>query len=212
MGYTTDFTGGLTLSRPATKQEKDYINLFSNTRRMKRNVEKLFEIYEGKHGYPFAKGNTPLEIYGEDGAYFAFNDGQCGQQDDGSIIDYNRPPGQPSYDETRGMPIDQILTNEKARKKSGKSQPGLWCQWVIEEPTEGEQYVAWDGGEKFYNYVEWLKYLIVHFFEPWGIKLNGEILWAGEDYDDRGKIVVVDNKITTKVGKLHYVDTDEDDE
>ena len=34
-------------------------------------------------------------------------------------------------------------------------QPGLWCQWIIEDNE-----IIWDGGEKFYNYIEWIEYLI----------------------------------------------------
>src|SRR5262245_61818938 len=32
-------------------------------------------------------------------------------------------------------------------------QPGLWCQWEVESTI-----LQWDGGEKFYDYVEWLQY------------------------------------------------------
>lgn len=73
--------------------------------------------------------------------------------------------------------------------------PGFWCQWV---PTEDAKGLEWDGGEKFYEYVEWLEYLIEHFVEPWGLKLNGEIEWRGEEWDDKGTIVVVNNEVTTK--------------
>ena len=52
MGYSTDFYGALQLSRPATEQEKNYINLFSGTRRMKRDIVKLMELYKGQHGLP----------------------------------------------------------------------------------------------------------------------------------------------------------------
>ena len=64
--------------------------------------------------------------------------------------------------------------------------------------------MEWDGGEKFYNYVEWLEYLIQHFFDKWGVKLNGEITWEGEDSGDMGKIVVVDNVVTVKVARITY--------
>lgn len=67
--------------------------------------------------------------------------------------------------------------------------PGLWCQWIINEDDELE----WDGGEKFYNYVEWLNYLIDNFFEPEGYILNGTIEFEGEDSDDRGYIKVTNN-------------------
>jgi hypothetical protein len=33
-------------------------------------------------------------------------------------------------------------------------QPGLWCQWV---PTKDGCGIEWDGGEKFYDWTEWLR-------------------------------------------------------
>jgi hypothetical protein len=84
---------------------------------------------------------------------------------------------------------------------SAKSQPGLWCGWQINDENE----LDWNGGEKFYHYVEWLKYLIAHFFEKWGVKLNGEIFWTGEDSSDMGKIVVTDNVVTVFDGVPQYI-------
>lgn len=66
-----------------------------------------------------------------------------------------------------------------------------WCHWIIED---GE--VCWDGGEKFYNYIQWLEYLIGKYFEKWGIKLNGEVEFQGEYHEDRCLIVVVDNIVS----------------
>ena len=174
MGYTTDFEGSLKISRPLTKKQTEYINLINQTRRMKRDVNKLMKLYKGKHGNPFAKDKTPEAIYGREGEYFAKDDGNCGQSGDDSIINYNVPP---------------------------TGVPGLWCGWCI---TEDGMFLEWDGGEKFYNYVEWLEYLIKHFFQPWGRKLNGKIEWFGEDRTDIGAIVVKNNKVTTKVGVVIY--------
>lgn len=75
------------------------------------------------------------------------------------------------------------------------TQPGLWCQWVISKDLE----LTWDGGEKFYNYVEWLQYLIKNFFAPWGYKLNGFVHWRGEEMYDIGTIEIKDNVI-----QIHY--------
>ena len=200
MGYTTDFSGSLQLSRELNEVEKNYINTFSRTRRMKRDVNKLMELYKGKHGYPFATEQTPEAIYGKDGEYFVLDDGDAGQTQDKSIIDYNVPPGLPSYNETRGMDFNTSwnLRNETIAK--GECHPGLWCQWVINDDNELE----WDGGEKFYEYTAWLKYLIKHFFGPWGVILNGEITWKGEDSDDLGKIVVTDNVVVEREGRITY--------
>jgi hypothetical protein len=104
---------------------------------------------------------------GEEGGYFTGSKGAMGQAHDESVVDFNRPP---------------------------VGQPGLWCQWTVNElGTE----LMWDYGEKFYDYVPWLKYLITHFFAPWGLVLNGNITWQGEEQSDNGTIEVRDNKVTT---------------
>lgn len=89
---------------------------------------------------------------------------------DESIIDYNRPP---------------------------TGQPGLWCQWI---PTYNGRGIQWDGGEKFYKYVEWLQYIVNHFLVAWGYVLNGTVHWQGELPDDIGKITVENNKIICPEG------------
>jgi len=81
------------------------------------------------------------------------------------------------------------------------TQPGLWCQWI---PTDDGSELVWNGGEKFYNYVEWLQYLIDKILAPRGYTLNGECQWFGENRDDVGTIIVKNNVVTTKVGKLVY--------
>lgn len=111
---------------------------------------------------------------GEDGAYFVGGDGYAGQNRDDSIINYN----------------------------DAGSQPGLWCQWFINDRNE----LVWDEGEKFYNYVEWLRYLIKHFFEPLGYEISGVVYYDGEDPDDFGKIVVSDNFVKIVYGQRIYVE------
>jgi hypothetical protein len=81
------------------------------------------------------------------------------------------------------------------------TQPGLWCKWV---PTEDGEGIEWSGAEKFYDYVEWLEYIIKNFLKPWGLTLNGEVTWEGEDNKDIGKIIVKDNRVTTKKAKITY--------
>ena len=82
-----------------------------------------------------------------------------------SIVDYNHPP---------------------------KTQPGLWCQWI---PTTDGGGIEWNGMEKFYDYVEWLQYLVNNFIEPWGYVLRGEVNWQGEREEDVGMILVENNVI-----------------
>lgn len=65
----------------------------------------------------------------------------------------------------------------------------IWCNWHINKDGELE----WNGAEKFYNYVEWLEYLIKNYFSLWGIVLNGNIKFRGERFADVGTIKVIDN-------------------
>ena len=69
------------------------------------------------------------------------------------------------------------------------------CGWRY---NEADNCIEWDGGEKFYHYVTWLKYLTENIL---GInyELNGEVTFQGEDPDDQGIIIVKNNHIVVKV-------------
>jgi hypothetical protein len=111
---------------------------------------------------------------GIDGGYFVGEGGFGGQDSGADVTDNNRPP---------------------------EGQPGLWCQWT---PTEDGTAIVWDEGEKFYYYTEWLAYLIDHFLEPWGYKLNGTVEWEGEESGDIGRITVENNVISAKQARIVY--------
>jgi len=118
-----------------------------------------------------------IEGYGVEGEFFVDGeDGEfgLGQEKTSDIIDYNRPP---------------------------RTQPGLWCQWV---PTEDKLHIMWDGGEKFYNYIEWIQYIIEKILVPRNYVLNGEVLWEGQNNGDMGKIVIVDNQIKIYRGYTEF--------
>lgn len=63
-----------------------------------------------------------LEGYGVEGEFFVGGSGYYGQNNEDNVIDNNKPPS---------------------------TQPGLWCQWHVN--NEGE--IEWDGGEKFFMLV-----------------------------------------------------------
>ena len=109
-------------------------------------------------------------LVGREGEFFVGSerDGNYGQGNDDSVVEHNYPPS---------------------------TQPSLWCQW---EPTEENDGIQWDGGEKFYEYTEWLKYIIKNFLEPWGYVLNGEVMWRGEEMTDIGVLVVKDNVVSER--------------
>jgi hypothetical protein len=104
---------------------------------------------------------------GKEAGYFVGGGGFRGQDHDSSVLDYNRPP---------------------------RGQPGLWCHWI---PNPDRSAFVWDGGEKFYYYIEWIEYLIKHFLGPWGYFLDGDVNWSGEDEADQGTIHIRGNVVTT---------------
>ena len=147
MGYTTEFSGSISIEPPLNEDEIAYLEKFARTRRMNRKK----------------------------GPYFVDGSGFAGQGHDPDIIDCNQPP---------------------------PGQPGLWCQWV----PDGDG-IEWDGGEKFYDSAEWMKYIIDHFLRPGAHAAselpflqanhtcNGVIKAQGEDIDDRWKLIVEDNEV-----------------
>lgn len=196
MGYNTDFFGSLKFNKPLTPDQVAYINRFSGSRRMKRDpkiAEKFPDPLRVVLGLPI----------GDEGAYFVGSDKM-----DGEIVQ----PGDPRYLSPEEMkqrhgwaengPVSAGQRHDSSVLEYNfppRGQPGLWCQWVV---TEDGTELEWDEGEKFYEYVEWLEYLIKHFFEKWGVKLNGEIGWKGSEDDDRGTIFVKNNKVEAVLDKI----------
>ena len=72
--------------------------------------------------------------------------------------------------------------------------PGLWCQWV---PTSNKMSLEWDGVEKFYDYIEWLQYIIDNFLKPEGYEIteDSKVKYRGERFNDIGYLAVKDNVV-----------------
>lgn len=124
------------------------------------------------------RSGLPKE-YGLEGEFY-FNpnefgtSGQNHENDLGKVIDDNKPP---------------------------KTQPSLWLQWIVKED---KQTIEWDGGEKFYDYIKWIEYLIDKILKPRGYKVNGEVYWEGEEHEDLGLIEIKDNIVNIKNAKITY--------
>lgn len=153
MGYNTRFKGKFQVSPILKKEHQEYLTAFSETRRMKRDTDRVLQLPDP------IRALVALPI-GEDAAYFVGGTGFFGQDEDFSIVDYNSPPS---------------------------GQPELWCMWV--PSADGTAIKYDDSREKFSNYIEWIEYLIKHFFSPWKYKLNGTVSWQGEISSDVGEIV-----------------------
>lgn len=200
MGYTTDFNGCFELSRPLTETEKKYIQQFNDVRHMRRDVEKLHAVYSGKYGNPFAK--TREEVYGREGEYFVGQDRKIGdeyfeQLRDETVLDFNDAPGTPDKMDNWAA----YWQLRQTRIKTGEALPGLWCGWTVD--LNGTR-LEWDGGEKFYNYPDWLTYLNTHFFNKWEVKLNGIICWQGENPEDKGRLIMDDSVLTIQEARVVY--------
>lgn len=149
-----------------------YTTDFHGTFRLNKRLTPKLHEYLKKFANTRRMARKLPKKYGVEGEFYVDGGGMCGQDHEPSIIDYNHPPS---------------------------TQPGLWCQWV---PTDDGMGIEWDGGEKFYNYVEWLQYIVSNFLEPKGYILNGSVEWQGEDRGDVGIIEVRDNIITAHDGIL----------
>lgn len=157
MGYTTEFEGYVTISPALDFQEIDYLNKFSDSRRMHR----------------------------EEGPFYVDGPGFMGQDRTSTVINEDKPD---------------------------PSQPSLWCSWV---PSKDGTTIGWNGGEKFYNAVEWMRYIIQTFLTSKPPKelpffkyhrVDGEIYAQGQESDDKWLLQVENNKVVVKQGRVnvHY--------
>jgi hypothetical protein len=193
VGYHTDFVGEFKVidlktgePEPLSVEQVAYLQKFNDTRRMKRDAKITAQRRDP------LRDAVNLDV-GDEGAYFVSSRGIAGQeQADGIFGDDDEF----ECDED-GNPIKDVIDFNKPPK----GQPGLWCQW---RPSDDGKLIAWDGGEKFYHYVEWLEYLLKHFLAPWGYGLKGTVEWQGDDSGDIGRIFVQGQEVSTKHGRVAW--------
>lgn len=89
-------------------------------------------------------------------------------------------------------------------------QPNLWCDWT---PCWDGCCIAWNGTEKSYSMIEWLKYLIKHFLKPnaagaghpqlagftFDHTLSGIVVGCRRDNKELLAVKVTNNRVTTRV-------------
>jgi hypothetical protein len=113
-------------------------------------------------------------------------------------------PGNPSAENQAG-PADVDIDRYN---RPGPGQPQLWCQW---EPCWTGCCLSYDGREKFYAPVEWLRYLIDHFLRPGAIasesalptfehftfdhRLEGMVVGCRRDTKRLFAVTVTDNQV-----------------
>ena len=177
MGYTTSFNGQFVIDKPVDDETYNLLHGLASTRRMKRDIRQL-----GRRVYVGKVKRVTKEIaeqwkkeFGEEGEFWVGDSQDSGQGHTQDIVDYNTPP---------------------------KTQPGLLCSWGIQEDR---QTIEWDGSEKFYKYVEWIKYLVEKVLAPRGYKLNGVVTWQGKDDEDAGQIEIANNVVSEKWRVAFYL-------
>lgn len=70
-----------------------------------------------------------------------------------------------------------------------KPHPDSYCQWVISKDGGS---LEWDQNEKFYNYTEWLQYVIAEVIAPTGRVVTGHVEYQGEETGDSGTLTIID--------------------
>lgn len=84
---------------------------------------------------------------GKEGSYYVSAKGLLGQDyHNPALVDFNSPPGE---------------------------QPSLWCLWNV---SKSGTDLFWEADEYNGNCLEWLQYLVTHFFTPWNIEPRGQIV------------------------------------
>jgi hypothetical protein len=114
-------------------------------------------------------------------------------------------PGNPYLEEREKGDID-------AYNRVAPGQPELWCRWEV---CWDGCCLAWDGREKFYQSVRWLRYLIDHFLRPeaqaarsglaqfeaftFDHRLDGLVIASRRDTRELSAICVQDNVVSERV-------------
>ena len=86
------------------------------------------------------------------------------------------------------------LANERDRDGLPEGFPHTWCDWLIQGD---HQTIEWDEEEHFYDFEEWVGYIVDKILSPRGYVVNGEVMWRGEDFLDMGRLTVRDNVVGT---------------
>ena len=181
MGYTTEFSGRFDVTPAMDDELVTYLNDFARKRRMKRDNEKIKEMDPDWQKHCF-KGNLGVE-----GEYYVIPDSVPKSWLEEEPVFGAHADKDGMYTEKYGQIRDKSIVEYDWPPST---QPGLWCQWTFDKDG-----IEWDEGEKFYNYVDWLKYLIANFLEPNGHTVNGTVRFRGEDFDDVGEITVKNNDV-----------------
>lgn len=160
MGYDTNFSGELVMSRRLTEPEHEYLSAFLDTAHYARDTSKLEGIPD-----PLREAvGLPL---GDQGCFFMGRDESVAsymiQYEDTLLEDYDYGP-----------PVNL---------------PDYGTDWYLGGLMDGRDVLRHEDGKSRGLYTDWLAWLVENILTPWGISLNGEVTWDGDDEGDMGRIV-----------------------
>jgi hypothetical protein len=162
MGYDTTFEGEFIISPPLDKNQVAYVQAFNRQRHMRRDLRALRKLPNP------VRTNVGLPL-GDEGVFWIDDPDSHGIRGQ----NFKELPGlDPPERGPKG--IDPRI-----------QMPGIWCQWTCSD--DGTR-LYWDDGEKFYEYIAWLDWMIRQLFKRWRRELIGEVNWWGEEPSDFGII------------------------
>ena len=85
--------------------------------------------------------------------------------------------------------------------KVAEGFPSFYCDWT----TDGNS-IYWNGSEKSYEMLAWIKLLKREYFDKWGCTLTGEVFAQGEDQSDKWGMRAKDGKIVALAAKITFVE------
>ena len=214
MRYKMATKGSLDLEPKLTAMQTEYLNRFHEMTHFTLDPRRLRGVPDP------AREAVGLPI-GRRGAYFV---GDIPRDPDHDVIFAHTPPGQEVLEYRHGFQTAQgwvecqndsphpgdhgctTYTETVWNSDPEVEQPSSLCRWT---PSDDGTRLEWDGEDAVVFQVEWLMYLIKHFLTPWGVTVNGELTWCGENPDDTGKIIVVDSQVSVQldthdeIGRAH---------
>ncbi len=178
MGYTTDFDGKIVIS---PKLPDEFVGGFNFTTKKRNNTygdgeQGSFDhLYHSRWGYNSLGDPPPEGTTNRLGGWF-------------SPYVFERPGDYPTR-------IDEYARIGIHRASAVTEVPSCWNHWQLGQGVDDFTVLEWDGGEKFSEYIEWMKYVLrlIHSDFPQS-HFVGTIDWEGEDPTDRGQIIVGENK------------------
>lgn len=165
-------TGELKLSPALTNRESNFLKDFAKTRHFHRSWR-----VEDDNGKNWVDPNNDFRP--------TFSDPKYKEIYLRSNINNNKE--QKQYELNKWRCIDY--------HKANPGMPSLYCHWI---PLDDNKTLKWDN-EDFSKGLDWLKFIIENYINPWRYQLNGELYVTNADSEfpfESGKIIVTDNIIT----------------